>query len=161
MSRAILYDSTLCIDCKACESRLRRTLGPPLQRQDCRRGKDLGAQVDRRHSAWGPISRRLCMHCAEPTCVSVLPRGGLAEEPRLVSGVRRREVHGLPLLPAGVPVPGATYEWNKRLPKMRKCDMCYERQSQGKQTACAEACPNRRHEEWRPRRNCWGKRGSA
>jgi formate dehydrogenase iron-sulfur subunit len=34
-----------------------------------------------------------------------------------------------------------TYEWNKRLPKMRKCDMCYERQSQGKQTACAEVCP--------------------
>jgi formate dehydrogenase iron-sulfur subunit len=34
-----------------------------------------------------------------------------------------------------------TYEWDKRLPKMRKCDMCYERQSQGKQTACAEVCP--------------------
>ena len=24
---------------------------------------------------------------------------------------------------------------------MRKCDMCYERQSKGKTTACAEACP--------------------
>jgi formate dehydrogenase iron-sulfur subunit len=24
---------------------------------------------------------------------------------------------------------------------VRKCDMCYERQSAGKQTACAEACP--------------------
>jgi len=24
---------------------------------------------------------------------------------------------------------------------MRKCDMCFERQSHGKQTACAEACP--------------------
>jgi formate dehydrogenase iron-sulfur subunit len=34
-----------------------------------------------------------------------------------------------------------TYEWNKRLPKMRKCDMCYERQSQGKPTVCAEVCP--------------------
>jgi formate dehydrogenase iron-sulfur subunit len=34
-----------------------------------------------------------------------------------------------------------TYEWSKRLPLVRKCDMCYERQSHGKQTACAEACP--------------------
>jgi formate dehydrogenase iron-sulfur subunit len=34
-----------------------------------------------------------------------------------------------------------TYEWNKRLPKMRKCDMCYDRQSQGKMTACSEVCP--------------------
>jgi formate dehydrogenase iron-sulfur subunit len=34
-----------------------------------------------------------------------------------------------------------SYEWDQRLPRMRKCDMCYERQSQGKPTACTEACP--------------------
>jgi formate dehydrogenase iron-sulfur subunit len=45
-----------------------------------------------------------------------------------------------------------SYEWDKRLPKMRKCDMCYERQSQGKQTACAEACPVGATKCGRPRR---------
>jgi formate dehydrogenase iron-sulfur subunit len=39
--------------------------------------------------------------------------------------------------PFHVPV----YEWNKVLPKVRKCDMCYERQLAGKVTACTEACP--------------------
>jgi formate dehydrogenase iron-sulfur subunit len=34
-----------------------------------------------------------------------------------------------------------SYEWSARLPRMRKCDMCYQRQSQGKLTACAEVCP--------------------
>src|ERR1019366_1437729 len=34
-----------------------------------------------------------------------------------------------------------SYEWDKRLPKIGKCDMCSDRQRQGKQTACAEACP--------------------
>ena len=34
-----------------------------------------------------------------------------------------------------------SYEWDSRLPRMRKCNMCYERQSAGKLTACAEACP--------------------
>jgi formate dehydrogenase iron-sulfur subunit len=34
-----------------------------------------------------------------------------------------------------------TYEWNARLPKVRKCDMCFERQSKGQPTACTEACP--------------------
>jgi formate dehydrogenase iron-sulfur subunit len=34
-----------------------------------------------------------------------------------------------------------TYEWNQRLPKVRKCDMCSARQVQGKVTACSEACP--------------------
>src|SRR3990172_7483660 len=32
-------------------------------------------------------------------------------------------------------------EWNKRLPIVKKCDMCYERQQAGLATACAEACP--------------------
>jgi formate dehydrogenase iron-sulfur subunit len=27
------------------------------------------------------------------------------------------------------------------LPKVRKCDQCYERQSKGRPTACTEACP--------------------
>ena len=33
------------------------------------------------------------------------------------------------------------YEWHSRLPKVRKCDMCYDRQRSGKPTACADACP--------------------
>jgi formate dehydrogenase iron-sulfur subunit len=34
-----------------------------------------------------------------------------------------------------------TYQWTSRLPIVRKCDMCYERVSHGKPTACAEVCP--------------------
>jgi formate dehydrogenase iron-sulfur subunit len=34
-----------------------------------------------------------------------------------------------------------SYEWNARLPRVRKCDMCYDRQLAGKPTACTEACP--------------------
>jgi formate dehydrogenase iron-sulfur subunit len=33
------------------------------------------------------------------------------------------------------------YEWDKAVPSVRKCDMCYDRVKQGKETACAEACP--------------------
>jgi formate dehydrogenase iron-sulfur subunit len=34
-----------------------------------------------------------------------------------------------------------SYEWDAMLPRVRKCDMCYERLTQGKPTACSEACP--------------------
>jgi len=51
------------------------------------------------------------------------------------------EVHGMPLLHDGCPFQVPTYEWNARLPKVRKCDMCFERQSKGQPTACTEACP--------------------
>jgi formate dehydrogenase iron-sulfur subunit len=39
--------------------------------------------------------------------------------------------------PHQVPV----YEWSSRLPRVKKCNMCYERVKAGKPTACSEACP--------------------
>ncbi|RPI91458.1 MAG: 4Fe-4S dicluster domain-containing protein, partial [Chloroflexi bacterium] len=39
------------------------------------------------------------------------------------------------------PFQAPSYEWEARLPRVRKCDMCYERQSKGGPTACSEACP--------------------
>ena len=34
-----------------------------------------------------------------------------------------------------------SYEWSSRLPRMRKCNMCYERQVKDQVTACTDACP--------------------
>jgi formate dehydrogenase iron-sulfur subunit len=33
------------------------------------------------------------------------------------------------------------YTWASRLPVVKKCDLCFERQQAGLPTACAEACP--------------------
>jgi formate dehydrogenase iron-sulfur subunit len=34
-----------------------------------------------------------------------------------------------------------SYEWNERLPRIKKCNLCHERQVVGKVTACSEICP--------------------
>ena len=34
-----------------------------------------------------------------------------------------------------------TYEWEARLPKVRKCDMCSDKIAAGGVTRCSEACP--------------------
>ena len=51
-------------------------------------------------------------------------------------------MHGLPLLHAGLPVPGAP-RTNGRAPGpgSGSATFCYHRPRPGKQTACAEACP--------------------
>lgn len=41
--------------------------------------------------------------------------------------------------PYGIP----RYDWDKRVPYVRKCDMCYERMTRGGQPACVEACPEK------------------
>jgi hypothetical protein len=34
------------------------------------------------------------------------------------------------------------YEWDETVPFMRKCDLCADRQAEGKPPACVEACPS-------------------
>jgi formate dehydrogenase iron-sulfur subunit len=87
------------------------------------------------------FSRKLCMHCQDPTCASVCPVGALQktalgpvvyEESRCI-GCR----YCLQACPFQVP----TYEWSSVTPRVRKCNMCIERQSKGLKSACTDACP--------------------
>ena len=85
--------------------------------------------------------RRLCMNCVQPTCVSVCPVGALQKTALGPVIYDADKCMGCRYCMQACPFQVPTYEWSSRLPRMRKCDMCYERQSAGKLTACAEACP--------------------
>jgi len=141
MSKAILYDATLCIGCKACEQGC-------AERNKLPYSDTIAAeQVQSAHkftvvmTKGEKFMRRLCMNCEEPTCASVCPVAALRktkdgpviyEESRCM-GCR----YCMAACPFGVP----KYEWAKALPAVRKCDMCSDRVAAGKMTACAEACP--------------------
>jgi len=82
------------------------------------------------------------MHCVDPACVSVCPVTALQktdEGPVIYDHTRCIGCRYCMLAcPFGVP----KYEWDKALPKVRKCSMCYEsRVSQSMQPACTAACP--------------------
>ena len=87
------------------------------------------------------FSRRLCMNCLQPACASVCPVGALQKTALGPVVYDADKCIGCRYCMQACPFQVPSYEWNSRLPKMRKCDMCYERQSKGKPTACAEACP--------------------
>jgi formate dehydrogenase iron-sulfur subunit len=145
VSKAILYDATQCIGCLQCEEGCAKENGLPY---------DEGVKNEKRTSdhkytfvsvkkvaGEEKYMRRLCMHCEDPTCVSVCPVGAL-EKTKLgpvtydadkCMGCR----YCMVACPFGVP----KYEWTKAIPRVRKCIMCSERVAAGKQTACAEACP--------------------
>ncbi len=141
MSKAVLYDSTLCVGCRACESACSERWGLPYddtvaaeERLSSRKLTTITTHGER-------YNRRLCMHCAEPTCVSVCPVGALQKtalgpviyDADKCMGCR----YCMTACPFGVP----SYEWDKRLPKVRKCDMCYDRQLEAAPTRCSESCP--------------------
>jgi len=141
MSKAILYDSTLCIGCRACEGGCAERWGLPYNDKIAAEEKISAHKLTAVETHGERFSRRLCMHCAEPTCVSVCPVGALQKTPLGPVVYDAEKCMGCRYCVQACPFQVPTYEWNERLPKMRKCDMCYERQSQGKLTACAEVCP--------------------
>ncbi len=141
MSKAILYDATLCIGCKACEQACAERNKLPYddtiateQVQSAHKFTVVLAKDDK-------FMRRLCMNCDDPTCASVCPVGALRktkEGPVIYEEARCMGCrYCMVACPFGVP----KYQWDKALPAVRKCDMCAERVLAGKMTACAEACP--------------------
>jgi formate dehydrogenase iron-sulfur subunit len=141
MSKAVLYDSTLCVGCKACDMACAERWGLPYDDKVADEERLSSRKLTAVATHGDHFIRRLCMHCNEPTCVSVCPVGAFQKtalgpviyESEKCMGCR----YCMTACPFGVP----SYEWNKRLPTVVKCDMCYERQLEGKPTTCSEACP--------------------
>ncbi len=141
MSKAILYDSTLCIGCKACEGACAERWGLPYNDRIAAEERISAHKLTAIETHGERFSRRLCMHCEEPACASVCPVGAVQKtvlgpvvyNPDKCIGCR----YCMQACAFQVP----SYEWDQRLPKMRKCDMCFARQTRGEPTACAAACP--------------------
>ncbi len=141
MSKALLYDATLCIGCKQCEQACAEKNKLPYnetvageERQSDHKFTVVLAKGDK-------FMRRMCMNCQEPACASVCPVGAMrktADGPVIYEESRCMGCrYCMVACPFGVP----KYEWSKVLPRVQKCTMCADRVAAGKPTACAEACP--------------------
>jgi formate dehydrogenase iron-sulfur subunit len=141
MPKAILYDSTLCIGCKACEGACAERWGFPYNDKVAAEEKISAHKLTAVETHGDKFCRRLCMNCLQPACVSVCPVGALDKTELGPVTYDASKCMGCRYCMQACPFQVPSYEWNQRLPKMRKCDMCYDRQSQGKATACSEICP--------------------
>jgi Fe-S-cluster-containing dehydrogenase component len=83
----------------------------------------------------------VCMHCHSPTCAEVCPADAIkktgdgvvqtARKPRCIACS-----NCVLACPFGVPKMNVGFEL------MMKCDMCYDRTSEGKKPMCATVCPS-------------------
>jgi len=141
MARAILYDSTLCIGCKSCEAACAARWGLPYDEKIAGEERISAHKLTAVETHGERFSRRLCMNCLQPACASVCPVGALHKTALGPVVYDADKCIGCRYCMQACPFQVPSYEWNSRLPKVRKCDMCFDRQSQGKPTACSEACP--------------------
>ena len=138
-AKALLVDVSKCIGCGACVEACMQAHG---QKGDYEAVKDLSANNFTAVQEKGDYYvRRMCMHCLQPTCVSVCPVAALqktADGPVVYEASR---CIGCRYCMQACPFEVPRYEWGSLVPRVQKCRMCYERVAAGGQTACAEACP--------------------
>jgi formate dehydrogenase iron-sulfur subunit len=163
MSKAILVDTTRCVGCQRCVAACKlvngllrasrsdfmttdslRPLGPDTDlAMDETGDEELSANALNVVQTHGSVYvRRFCMHCQDPTCVSVCPVGAFrktAAGPVVYAEERCMGCrYCMMACPFGVP----RYEWNKVwAPRVKKCHMCAPRQAKGLKPACTEVCP--------------------
>ena len=139
--KALLYDATLCIGCKACEQACATQNSLPYDQayaaQEITSAYKYTAVVQRGEA----YMRRICMHCQDPTCASVCPVGALQKTALGPVTYDEAKCMGCRYCMVACPFGVPKYEWNKLVPRVRKCDMCAQRVAAGQATACTEACP--------------------
>jgi len=138
-ARGLLIDVTRCIGCRACAKACKESHGLPGTGEETE--LDAVTYTVLLDEGNDRYLRRLCMHCADPSCASACPVGALAKTDLGPVVYDASRCLGCRYCMVACPFNVPRYEWSKAVPAVRKCDMCVERQRQGQKTACAEACP--------------------
>jgi formate dehydrogenase iron-sulfur subunit len=141
MSKAILYDATLCIGCRLCEQACSEQNHLPYNETIAAEEKLSEHKLTAVLTRGDKFMRRLCMNCGDPTCVSVCPVGAFRKSAAGPVTYSADRCIGCRYCMLACPFQVPAYQWNKRLPIVKKCDMCADRVTAGRPTACAEVCP--------------------
>ncbi len=160
----MLFDSTLCVGCKACVAMCKEVNGMPPTIEGGEAAwdsaRDLSGdtlnviKVYRNGNASTKdvevdgfcFEKRSCMHCVDPGCVSVCPTTSMKRHP--ITGIVTHYPDtciGCRNCMVGCPYNVPQFEYNEVFGQIHKCQMCnqagVERIDKGQMTGCAEACP--------------------
>jgi Fe-S-cluster-containing dehydrogenase component len=158
----LLYDGTLCIGCRACIPACKAANDMPAEHTELANGDYWDAPLDISGKTLTVIkayrdgggthkdqvkdgfafTKVSCMHCVDPSCVSVCPVSAMTKDP--TTGIVKYSIDAcigcrycVAACPFGVP----RFTYDTPFPKISKCQLCQHRLGEGRYAACAEVCP--------------------
>jgi Fe-S-cluster-containing dehydrogenase component len=156
----LLYDSTLCIGCKACMSACKDANNLPLEDTIGEKLWDTPLELsgktytvikiyqhgtmankDKAENGFAHIKRQ-CLHCVDPSCVSACPVSAMQKRPE--DGVvtyNKDACIGCRYCVAACPFGVPQFQYDTATPEIAKCQLCKHRLAEGKIPACAQQCP--------------------
>lgn len=141
MTKAVLFDSTLCVGCRSCESACAERWKLPYNEKIAAEERISAHKLTTVKTHGERFSRRMCMHCEEPACASVCPVGAFQKTALGPVVYDENKCMGCRYCMTACPHQVPSFTWNSRLPVIRKCDMCSDLAAAGKPTRCTEICP--------------------
>ncbi len=133
----VTQDIKRCIGCRACEVHCKDKNKVPVGAFFCKM-----IQIGPRPVKGVPVTDFVymaCFHCEKPWCVAACPSGAM----------QRRQKDGIVFVDQSLCVgckacmtacPWGVPQWDARLGKVAKCDLCMDRIDQGLEPACVTKC---------------------
>jgi len=149
----MLYDTTLCIGCKACVVACKEANNMPADIDGYGQGlydsPDSLNQYTKniiqlyRDAGEESFVKKQCMHCIDPACVGACMLGALQKGKYGVVTYDVSKCVGCRYCETVCPFNVPKFQWAKVAPKIVKCEFCKERLAAGKEPACTEVCPRK------------------
>ena len=144
----MLYDSTLCIGCRACVTKCKEVNELPVDLKKID-GAPYDAPLDLDESTKNIIKlykegdksayvKMQCMHCADPACVSVCMAGALHKLKNGIVAYNKDTCVGCRYCQVACPFNIPKFNWFKAIPLIIKCELCRHRKEG---PGCCEVCP--------------------
>jgi formate dehydrogenase iron-sulfur subunit len=147
----VLVDTTKCVGCRMCEFGCAHANGAANGLEKPSFDEPLTAERTTSEKRWTAVQRhevggrvitvkRQCMHCLQPACTAACLTKAMYKTPDGPVTWRSSKCMGCRYCMVSCPFDVPKFEYHSAVPRIQKCQLCFDRVSHGDQPACVASC---------------------